>query len=120
MGEDFVERFTELQINDQTMGDRVVLRYLGYYDGGPVATGQLIYEHGVAGLYNISTLDEFRRKGIGSAFTCMLMDQARIDNLDWCILHASSMGKPIYEKIGFETFCYIRYYDWTPNLTRNR
>ena len=30
MGEDFVERFTELQVNDQSQEDRVVQRFLGF------------------------------------------------------------------------------------------
>ena len=80
-----------------------------------MGTGQLIYEQGVAGLYNISTMPEFRRKGIGKVFTQILMDKARLDGFDWCILHASPIGQPIYEKIGFETFCYIRYNNWVPN-----
>ena len=55
--------------------ERIVYRYLGYYDGEPVATGQLVYEDGVAGLYNICTVAGFRRKGVGPAFTCLSMNQ---------------------------------------------
>ncbi len=51
--------------------------YVGYLDGRPVATSELCIAGGVAGLYNISTFEAFRRRRIGTAMTARAMVHAR-------------------------------------------
>jgi ribosomal protein S18 acetylase RimI-like enzyme len=78
------------------------LLYLGYLDGQPVATSALLMSHRVAGVYNVATLPEFRKRGIGEAMTW----HALRDGLEaGCLLgslQASEMGRPVYERMGFQ------------------
>lgn len=76
-------------------------RYLGYLDGVPVATSALVVEGGVAGVYAVATLPEARRRGIGREMTLHALAGAAGAGLRAAVLQASSMGRPIYEKLGF-------------------
>ena len=44
--------------------------YVGYLGDRPIATAELTAAAGVVGLYNISTLAAYRRRGFGTAFQC--------------------------------------------------
>jgi hypothetical protein len=39
--------------------------YVGYVDGLPVTSSALFLNNGVAGVYNVATVDGHRRKGAG-------------------------------------------------------
>ena len=82
--------------------DCVLKSYLGYYDGVPVATSQLVLTGGVAGLYSIVVLSEARGKGLGTAMTVDLMLKAKDLGYNISVLWATKMGKNIYRKLGFE------------------
>jgi hypothetical protein len=75
--------------------------YLGYLEGEPVATGMRFTSHGIAGVYNISTLPGRRKRGLGEAITW----RSALDGLaEGCVassLQASEMGFPIYARMGF-------------------
>ena len=77
--------------------------YVGYLGKEPVATAELTMAGGVAGLYNISTLEVHRRKGIGSAMTLRPLLEARSQGLKTGILQAAADGVGIYTNVGFRT-----------------
>lgn len=57
-----------------------------------------------AGFHMIGTIPDGRGKGIGKSITERLIDEALINNCNHCVLNASKMGQPIYEKLGFVSF----------------
>lgn len=57
-----------------------------------------------AGLHMIGTIPEGRGKGIGRSITERLLFEAKEAGKKFCVLHASVMGEPIYEKLGFIAF----------------
>lgn len=75
--------------------------YVGYIDGEPVTTSALIYTHGVAGIYNVATIDAHRKKGLGEAMTWHGVRRGRELGCLFSSLQASDMGKPIYERMGY-------------------
>lgn len=76
--------------------------YVGYADGKPVTTAQLIEHEGSAGLYYIATTEAARRRGYGEAITRHAIADGLARGCDITTLQASRMGRPIYERLGFE------------------
>jgi GNAT superfamily N-acetyltransferase len=77
--------------------------YVGYSDGVPVTTGVGIRTGRTIGIYFIATVEAARRRGLGSAMTMRIVDDAASSGCDVAILQASDMGYPIYQRLGFET-----------------
>jgi GNAT superfamily N-acetyltransferase len=88
--------------------------YLALLGGVPVATSSLFLGAGVAGIYDVSTLPERRRRGIGAAITRFAMSDARDAGYRMAILHASNLGVGMYRSLGFEELCDIGQYVWVP------
>lgn len=77
--------------------------YVGYADGRPVASSQLMLSDGSAGIYYVGTLEAYRRRGYGEALTWHAVREAARAGCDSVSLQASPMGLPIYERMGFRT-----------------
>lgn len=84
--------------------------YVGYLEGAPVCAAELTVGGGVAGLYGISTLAAFRRRGFGRALTLQPLLDARAAGLRHAVLQASADGAPVYRRLGFEAFGEITEY----------
>jgi len=84
------------------MLDRPDVRaYLGFVDGRPVATSVSIRTGGTVGVYNIATIPAARGRGYGTALTWELLRDAE-PGWDVAVLQASEMGRPVYERMGFQ------------------
>ncbi|WP_164674915.1 GNAT family N-acetyltransferase [Anditalea andensis] len=68
-----------------------------------------------AGLHMIGTHPKGRRQGIGKIMTENLLLEAINNDKNFCVLHASLMGEPIYRKLGFETYGEIEIYKFLKN-----
>ena len=88
--------------------------YIGYYEGKPVATSSILYDNGVAGLYNVANLPVVRRKGIGSMISYVPFIDAMERGYEIGILHSSRMGYNVYSRLGFEEVCRLVRYQWSP------
>ena len=86
--------------------------YIGWLDNTPVATTSMLLTAEVAGIFNVVTLPEARKRGIGSAMTLHALQEARTQGGHMGVLHASPMGLSVYKNLGFETFCQLELFLW--------
>lgn len=84
--------------------------YVGYLDGEPVAASEVTFGGEVVGLYNISTLAAYRRRGFGLAMTAQPLVDARAAGYHIGVLQAAAGGVSLYQRLGFTTFGQITEY----------
>lgn len=90
----------------------VFRHFLATVDGEPAATCSLFFGAGVAGIYDVSTLAAWRRRGLGRLITLTAVNEARAAGPAVAILHSSSLGFSVYRSIGFQEICPIGQYVW--------
>jgi len=84
--------------------------YLASIGGLPVATVLRFTSHRVAGIYFVSTLPEYRRRGIGGAITLRAALEGNREGCTISGLQSSSMGFPVYRRIGYRhAFSYVQW-----------
>ncbi len=76
----------------------------------PVAAAALFDGAGVAGVYNVVTVPEARRRGIGRAVTNAVLDEAVARGHTLAVLGASDLGLPVYRRLGFREVSRLRSY----------
>lgn len=77
--------------------------YLAFYNNEPAATSLVFCSEETASIYAMSALAKYRRKGLGTAVVQACLDLAQKKHMKYAVLYASSIGKFLYEKIGFQT-----------------
>jgi GNAT superfamily N-acetyltransferase len=120
IGTEFPERFQdELVALEAGVGlepsGRLYTRYVAYQDGEGVGTSALLLHAGVAGIFAVATIPRARGRGIGKALTLAPLLEARRRGYRVGTLQASSMGFPVYRRLGFREVCSpIEMYLWSP------
>jgi GNAT superfamily N-acetyltransferase len=71
-------------------------------EGPPASIGALILGEEYPGVYLMTTLPEWRRRGLGSAILDRIMTDAASVGHQMMVLTASNQGYPLYRKFGFE------------------
>lgn len=81
------------------------IHFVGDLDGEPVATASLLTAGGAAGIYNVTTMEQARGRGVGAAMTAAAVHAGRARGMRMATLQASPVGRPIYERLGFRFAC---------------
>lgn len=81
---------------------------VAYLDGQPVATAQTLLSHGIAGVYWVGSVAEARGRGLGELVTRAVTNRAFDLGAAAVGLQASSMGRPIYARMGYESVYHYR------------
>ncbi|WP_284434615.1 GNAT family N-acetyltransferase [Streptomyces sp. TUS-ST3] len=81
--------------------------YLAELDGVPVGTGMTATSGDLTGLFNITTLPGYRRRGYGRVLTLEMIRAGFAAGAGTAYLYASKMGEPVYAAVGFRTEEYL-------------
>lgn len=84
--------------------------YGGFINGQMTTTGMTFYDGKSFGLYSITTDRDHRGFGHASALIEHMLGEIRKKFPGFIILHATEMGKGIYEKFGFEKSTLLRHW----------
>jgi GNAT superfamily N-acetyltransferase len=85
-----------------------VRRYVAYWEGRPATSTSLFFGAGVAGVYDVATDPQYRRRGISAALVRRALEDARAEGYHVAVLQASDMGYSVYRRLGF--------HDLTPHV----
>lgn len=86
------------------------VRFLGLLEGRPVATSGVFLAGGLAGIINVATVSEARRRGMGTALTLAALGCGFDLGYRVAVLGTSEMGRGIYERMGFRDVSWTRLY----------
>ncbi len=92
--------------------------YLASIGRLPVATVLRFTSHRVAGIYFVSTLPEYRRRGIGGAITLRAALEGNQEGCTISGLQSSKMGFPVYQRIGYRVA--FNYAQWGSSGIQSR
>jgi predicted GNAT family acetyltransferase len=79
-----------------------------------VSVSLVVIHDEVAGVYSVATLPDARRQGLGACITALPLHQLAGQGVERAVLHASSMGYPVYQKLGFVDDGEVAFWNRTP------
>jgi ribosomal protein S18 acetylase RimI-like enzyme len=97
-----------LVLGERTLSIKHVRHYLGWMGNTPVGTASLVLFDGVAGVWNVGTLSEYRHRGVAATLMHHILSEARALGYQQSMLLASNDGQPLYERLGYETLSHVR------------
>ena len=90
--------------------DPDVRLFTAYLDGRPAGTSLAIRTGDVSGVYNVGTLPDARRRGVGAAATWAAVAAGWEWGCATIVLQSSEMGFSLYRAMGFRTVvCYATF-----------
>jgi GNAT superfamily N-acetyltransferase len=84
--------------------------YIGYFNNKAVGVALVVYSNGVAGIYAVATLPEYRKKGISTSIMKHAMLEASQKGIHTAILQVvhKSYAEHFYTKLGFASSFIIK------------
>lgn len=104
--------FEEIMTSIGFSSEQPFHNYIAFLNGEPVACSTFYVGKNVVGIYNVATLTKARGRGIGAVMTMIGLEACLNLGYKVAVLHASKMGLPVYQKIGFKEFCRFSIYAW--------
>jgi ribosomal protein S18 acetylase RimI-like enzyme len=78
--------------------------YVARIEGRPVATSLGLVLGEVLGIFNVATIEDARRRGIGRAITLAALRDGAARGASAAVLQASDVGHGVYERLGFRDY----------------
>jgi ribosomal protein S18 acetylase RimI-like enzyme len=99
---------------EAVLSDPDVAMIVASRDGRALATAMVYVSDGTASLQWVGTRPEARQLSLGAAVTVWTTNEAFDRGAASCTLQASTMGAPLYRRLGYETlYHYNEYVRWT-------
>jgi GNAT superfamily N-acetyltransferase len=92
--------------------DEPLQHYVGCLNGSPAVCASLFLGVGVAGLFNVTTVPDVRRQGLGRAITFFALADAQERGYRISVLGSEAMAHRLYTKVGFTDHGQLLAYAW--------
>lgn len=89
-------------VRAEQFSDPSIRHYLAYVQDDVAACATIMLNNGIAGVWNVGTLRNFRKQGVASALLFQALTTATLDGYPGSVLIASPMGRPLYEEMGYQ------------------
>ncbi len=100
---------------DRVIGSKNQKWFVGYFDGQVAASATWFANSGVNMIYNICTVETFRRRGIARRMVDHVVKSSLAHFQQPVCLFSSEAGLSLYESIGFELIFYRTDYAYQPD-----
>ena len=100
-GFEMPREFIDVLAAESMLDDPTVVMVTGSVHDVPVSTALVGVTGSTAGIYNVATPPEHRRRGYGEALTWAAVAEGRRLGCDHSVLQASPMGAPVYRRMGY-------------------
>jgi GNAT superfamily N-acetyltransferase len=90
------------------------LRFVGRVDGRVAVSSGLMLAGGLAGVYNVATAPDLRRRGYAAGMVRFAARRARELGYEMAALSANPPAAPMYERMGFREVCHVQEFVWDP------
>jgi ribosomal protein S18 acetylase RimI-like enzyme len=101
--------FKQQPVNERITGSFIknnkIEMLTGYLKNNPVSALLIHFKGEYAGVYMVATHQNFQRQGFGQQMMQKTLQVARQQGSKFCILHATSQGLKLYQKLGFIEIC---------------
>jgi len=84
--------------------------YLVHFEGKPIGTLTLFQTGEIMGIHGVGVIPEMRKRGFAEEIMKFAINEAIDANCEYAQLQASSLGKGIYTRLGFEDLFTITNY----------
>jgi len=98
----------DLVLGEKTLEATHVYHYLGKLGELPVATATVVLDGALAGIWNVGTLPDYERRGIGTEMMRHALVDARQVGYPESMLLASPDGIPLYHRLGYTTLATVK------------
>jgi len=89
----------------QQLGEERITHFAGYFNGQPTTVATAVYSNGVASVWNLSTMDDFRRRGFAAdLLRYILADAAANRGCDQAMIYATPMSFSLFNKLSFQLY----------------
>lgn len=101
-----------LALNDSVLKKEEQVFFMAYLNGIPVGTAALSVSPSSAGIWNLATVPEFRKHGIGGALVHAAIVEAKKRHYDqvMAILMPKGLAWGLFTKLGFQAVCEFPFY----------
>ena len=111
---DWSEHLTMFELSPALLaGDMSAFHVLGVRVDGTTVASAIAFDHdGDCGIYNVGTLEPFRRRGLGGALTAVLLGDAVARGCTTASVQSTLMAEGVYSSVGFRDLG--RYLEYVP------
>jgi len=81
-----------------------IRHYLAFLDDQPVGAGTIICADDVASVWNVCTLDAYRRRGVATTLLHKMLSDATQNGCDLMMLYSTAQAYHLFNDFGFEIY----------------